>query len=102
MAAAMARTRASASAVLEANATPQMPHTLLLHLRSEKECGARPYNVLEEMKARDSQLVIRVPVSKNPQQEKKDRPCCGSHHNEKRFMLQQQAAPVRAGALRKI
>jgi hypothetical protein len=66
MAAAMARTRASASAVREENATPQMPHTLLLDLRGGKESGASPRNMLEEMKARDSPPVTRVPGDKQP------------------------------------
>jgi hypothetical protein len=88
MAAAMARTRVSASAVREANATPQMPHTALLDLRCGKESGASPRNMLEEMKAQDSQLVIRVPGEKNTPQEKKDRHCSGNYQDKKRFTLQ--------------
>ena len=60
----MARTRASASAVRDMNATPQMPHTLLLDLRSVKKSAAGVYSVLEGMKARDSQPVIHVPGEK--------------------------------------
>jgi hypothetical protein len=61
IAAAMARTRDSASLLPEAKATPQIPHTLLFDLRSRKESHASAQGVFAQVEARNSQTAVGVP-----------------------------------------
>src|SRR5882762_4308439 len=91
IAAVMARTRDSASAVREANARPHIPHTLLFDFRRREEGGARTDGVFPQMEARDSQTVVRVPGQRGSRQQEKHRPRGGEHQIEERFALQQQA-----------
>src|SRR6202049_1322871 len=72
-AAAIARTRDSASAVRLANGTPQMPHTLLFDLRGAEERGARAKEVLAEVESRNPQAVVRVPAEQLPEHQKEKR-----------------------------
>src|SRR5271168_3875784 len=90
-AAAMARTRASASALREANATPHMPHTLLFDLRRGKEGSARAKNVFAEAEARDPEAIVRVPSKNQAQKQKYQCGPGGSHEDEKRLALEKQA-----------
>src|SRR5712692_3596927 len=69
IAAVIARTRDSASALREANATPHIPHTLLFDLRRGEEGGAGADSVLPQTEARNSQTAIRIPGKDNPQQQ---------------------------------
>ena len=73
MAAVMALTRDSASAVRAAKATPQMPHTLAFDLRSRKENGRGADEVFAEVEARNLQALVRVPAEIRAQQQKKQR-----------------------------
>src|SRR4029077_18654919 len=74
IAAVIARTRDSASALREANATPHIPHTLLFDFRRREEGHARAYHVLAQMKARNSQTAVGIPGENCTEQKKKD--CC--------------------------
>src|SRR5271155_1049537 len=61
IAAVMALTRDSASAVRAAKATPQMPHTLAFDLRSRKENRRGANEVLAEVEARNLQALVGIP-----------------------------------------
>src|SRR5882762_1079881 len=91
IAAVMARTRDSASARREANATPHIPHTLLFDLRRGEEGGAGTDGVLPQMEARDSQTAVRIPGKHGPQQQEEQCRRGGKHEIEERFALQKQA-----------
>src|SRR5580692_911196 len=91
IAAAMARTRVSASLLLEAKATPQIPHTLLLDLRSRKEGHPGAQGVLAQVEARNSQTAIGVPCEHRAQQEEKEHSRHAQHQIEKGFALKEQA-----------
>src|SRR5258708_7814788 len=91
IAAVITRTRDSASALREAKATPQMPHTLLFDLRGREEGGARTDGVLPEMESRDSQTAVCIPGKQDPQQQEAQRRRSGEHQIEERFTLQEQA-----------
>src|SRR5882762_7805068 len=69
IAAVMARTRDSASALREANATPHIPHTLLFDLRRGEEGGAGTDSMLSQTEARDSQAAVRIPGQQGSQQQ---------------------------------
>src|SRR5437879_2974115 len=73
IAAVIARTRDSASAVREANATPHIPHTLLFDFRRREEGGARTDGVLPKMEARDSPAVVRIPAEPGSQEQREHR-----------------------------
>src|SRR5277367_807390 len=73
MAAVMALTRDSASAVRAAKATPQIPHTLAFDLRSRKENGGSADEVFAEMEARNLQALVGIPAEIRAQQQKKQR-----------------------------
>src|SRR5580704_7295081 len=95
IAAAIARTRDSASALREANATPHIPHTLLFDLRSGKEGAARAHRVLAQMKARDSQPAVRIPGQQGAHQQEEQSRYCRDHQIKKGLALQEQA-PIHA------
>src|SRR5205823_1434353 len=69
IAAVIARTRDSASALREANATPHIPHTLLFDLRRGKEGGSGTDSVLSQMEARDTQTALRIPGQQGTKQQ---------------------------------
>src|SRR5271163_4137521 len=71
IAAVMALTRDSASAVRAAKATPQIPHTLAFDLRSRKENGGGTDQVFAEMEARNLEPLVGVPAEIRAQQKKK-------------------------------
>src|SRR5271154_3318125 len=83
MAAVIALTRDSASAVRAAKATPQMPHTLAFDLRSRKEDRRGADQMLAEMEARNFQTPVGVPAEIRAQQEEKQRGRRGGHQDEK-------------------
>src|SRR5258708_17241612 len=68
IAAVIARTRDSASALREAKATPHMPHTLLFDLRRGEEGGAGSDGIGPQMEARHSQMAVHIPGKRSPQQ----------------------------------
>src|SRR6266446_8377778 len=90
-AAVIARTRDSASALREANATPHMPHTLLFDLRRGEEGGAGTDSMLSQMEARDSQTAVRIPGQQGPQQQEEQGRGNRENQIKERFALQQQA-----------
>src|SRR5271163_3281204 len=73
MAAVIALTRDSASAVRAAKATPQMPHTLAFDLRSRKENRRGADEVLAEVEARNLQALVGIPAEICAQQKQKQR-----------------------------
>src|SRR5580704_6901021 len=91
IAAAIARTRDSASLLREAKATPQIPHTLLFDLRRRKEGHTRAHGVLAEVEARNAQSAIRVPGQDSAQQQEQENRRDAQHQIEKGFSLEQQA-----------
>src|SRR5256886_12998978 len=91
IAAVIARTRDSASALREANATPHIPHTLLFDLRRGEEGRAGTDRVFPQMEAWDSQTAVRVPGKHGAQQQEEQCRRSGKHEIEKRFALQKQA-----------
>src|SRR5271154_4297084 len=90
-AAVMACTRDSASALREAKATPQIPHTLLFDLRSGEEGGAGANNVFAETEAGDPEAIFGVPSQKHAHDHKHQRDRRGSNENEEGFALEEQA-----------
>src|SRR5580692_2071959 len=91
IAAAMARTRVSASLLLEAKATPQIPHTLLLDLRSRKEGHAGAQGVLAQVEARNSQMAIGIPRQHCAQQQKEKHRRHAQYQIKKGLSLKEQA-----------
>src|SRR5208282_249462 len=91
IAAAISRTRDSASLLREAKATPQIPHTLLLDLRSRKEGHPGAQGVLAQVEARNSQTAIGVPRQYRSQQQEEKRHANGNNEDKKRLPLKQQA-----------
>src|SRR5258708_31779742 len=91
IAAVIARTRDSASVLREANATPHIPHTLLLDLRRREEgCAGTPH-LLAQMKAADSQTAVGIPSEHDSQQEEEKGRHSAEHQIKKGFPLQEQA-----------
>src|ERR1700694_5298950 len=91
IAAVIARTRDSASALREAKATPHMPHTLLFDLRGREEGSASANSIPAKMKARDHEPPVGEPRENEAEQHEKD---TGEHRNNKnkeRPALQEQA-----------
>src|SRR5580700_4239305 len=95
MAAAMARTRDSASAVRVANATPQIPHTLAFNLRSREECGACANEMLSQMEARNLEALIGIPAEERAQQHEEQRERGGGDQDKEGFALEEQA-PIKS------
>src|SRR5580692_8243121 len=89
IAAAIARTRDSASLLLEAKATPQIPHTLLLDLRSRKERHAGAQGVLAQVEARNSQMAIGIQRQHGAQQQKEKRRRHTQHQIKKGLSLEE-------------
>src|SRR5271155_5606108 len=79
MAAVMALTRDSASAVRAAKATPQMPHTLAFDLRSRKENRRGADEMFAEVEARNLQALVGIPAQIRAQQQKKQRSGSGKN-----------------------
>src|SRR5579859_7831802 len=90
-AAAIARTRASASLLRDANATPQIPHTLLLDLRSRKESGSRAPHVLTQTESANSESAVRVPRKHHAQHKEEKHERHAQHQIEKGHSLEEQA-----------
>src|SRR6202790_4048953 len=91
IAAAMARTRNSASLLRDANATPQIPHTLLLDLRSRKEGYTSAQGVLAQVETGDSQVAVGVPCKNCAHQQEEEHCRHAQHQIKKRLSLQEQA-----------
>src|SRR5882724_10553784 len=89
IAAVIARTRASASPLREANATPQIPHTLLFNLRRGEEGGTGTDGMLSQMKTWNSQTAVRVPGQYRPYKQEEQRRHAADHQIEKRFSLEE-------------
>src|SRR6266700_170516 len=69
IAAVIARTRDSAAVLREANATPHIPHTLLLDLRRREEgCAGAPH-LRAKMKTAESQTADGIPCENDSQKE---------------------------------
>src|ERR1700730_14400590 len=90
IAAAIVRTRDSASAVRLANATPQIPHTLLFDLRRAEEGGTRPKEVLAQVESWNLQLVIRIPGQQRAQPKEKEGHRRGGNQGEEGFPFEQE------------
>src|SRR5713226_10671586 len=104
IAAVIARTRDSASALRDAKATPHIPHTLLFNPRRGEESSAATNGALPQMEARDTQSFVRIPRKQRPQHQKEQCRRCGQYKIEVRFALQEQApvdrfVPSRVNAL---
>src|SRR5580704_3157088 len=91
IAAAIARTRDAASLLPEVKATPQIPHTLLLDLRSGKEGHPRAQGVLAQVEAGNSQTAVGVPRQHCPQQQEEKHCRHAQHQIEKGLSLKEQA-----------
>src|SRR5579885_1687939 len=91
MASAMARTRDPASVFGESNATPQMPHTLLLDLRGRKERHSRAHSFLTQANSREFQPLVGIPGEPGTPEEEKKRREQGGAQEEQRFALEKQA-----------
>src|SRR5580704_3194252 len=91
MAAVIARTRSSASLLCDVNATPQMPHTLLLDLRSRKEGHPCAQGVLAQVEAANSQTAVGVPRQHSAQQQEEEHRRHAQHQIEKGLSLEEQA-----------
>src|SRR5580700_8909881 len=91
IAAAIARTRNSASLLRDANATPQIPHTLLLDLRSRKEGHPSAQGVLAKVETGNSQTAVGVPCQHRSQQQEGEHCRHAQHQIKERLSLQEQA-----------
>src|SRR5258708_31065462 len=92
IAAVIRRTRDSASALREANATPHIPHTLLLDLRRREEGRANAQHMLAQMKSADSHTAVGIPgENESPHKQVKPRNR-GDHPIDKRVPVPQEAA----------
>src|SRR5262245_21491193 len=91
MAAAIARTRDSASLEVFRNATPQIPHTPLFYLRGCEKSRPSARHVRPQMEARNFQLAVGVPCQRLSEQEQNDRRYRCQNKDEEGFPLQQQA-----------
>src|SRR5580692_3434710 len=91
IAAAMARTRNSASLLRDTNATPQIPHTLLLDLRSRKEGHPSAQGVLAKVETGNSQTAVGVPCQHRSQQQEGQHCRHAQHQIKKRLSLEEQA-----------
>src|SRR6266850_4664984 len=89
----IARTRASASALREANATPHIPHTLFFDLRRRKEGCARPHCVLPQVETRNSQALVGIPAKHSTHQQE-ERKCRGRGYEVKKGLALQKQAPI--------
>src|ERR1700720_3908618 len=91
MAAAIARTRNSASLLRDANATPQIPHTLFFDLRSREEGHPSAQSVLAQVETGDSQVAIGIPSQYGAQQQEGKHRRHAQYQIKKRLSLQEQA-----------
>src|SRR5579862_6387497 len=91
IAAAMARTRDSASLLPEAKATPQIPHTLLFDPWSRKEGRPGAQSVLAQVEAGNSQTAIGIPCQHCAQQQEEEHRRHTQHQIKKGFAFKEQA-----------
>src|ERR1700740_2173872 len=73
MAAAITRTRASASPLRLEKTTPHIPHTRLLDLRRGEKRGAGTDQGGPQMESWNVQTLVGVPAKKHPEQQQKQR-----------------------------
>src|SRR5580765_563148 len=90
----IARTRASASALRVANATPHIPHTLFFDLRRRKEGCARPHRVLPQVETRNSHTPVGIPPEEGTHQQE-ERKCRGRGYQVEKGLALQKQAPIK-------
>src|SRR5579862_1173353 len=91
MAAAMARTRASASEEVLTKATPQIPHTRLFYLRRGEKRAANPPQMNAQTVTGDHQPAVGIPGQRLAQQQQEKNHKGSQGQSEERFALEEQA-----------